>query len=161
MLLKKVKSKTMEAKKVNDDTIEQITKDVLEKAKRLGLTHEIHDLVNDVKTMHEVLSKKSMELNALEALAWESDDENITELRNQLLAATKLVYSDLVADVVAKRDMIVPDFGIWEDEDDTVFIPKKSKSLPDIFLKMRNKIRDYNKVKDIVKEVRRKTSRSV
>lgn len=81
----------MDKRTINDDH-----RDLIEKARRMGITHEIKDLIDQVRDMERVLIEKNYELDVLEMLAMESDDENIINLREQLFTTVKLVHTDLI-----------------------------------------------------------------
>jgi len=69
-------------------------------AHKMGLSPDIYDMLESFEECKYTLESKSMELNALQALAMESDDENITDLREQLFVVTKLLYSDIIEDIM-------------------------------------------------------------
>lgn len=62
-------------------------------AEKMGLMPEIKELADGVNELSELIQRKNYELSILEALAMESPDENITELRNQLFLTVKLIHS--------------------------------------------------------------------
>ena len=87
---------------------------LIEKASRMGLTDDIREMVDDVNTLKEILHKKNFELDMLELIAMNSDDDNISELREQLFATVKLIHSDMLATMLADResDEAEEDYGV-------------------------------------------------
>jgi len=73
---------------------------IIQKAHRMGVTHEIRDLSEQVDEMRKVIRRKNYELDVLEMLALESDDDNVTTLREQLFATVKLIHNDLVDELL-------------------------------------------------------------
>lgn len=73
-------------------------------AEKMGLTPEIKELAEGVEELSELIQRKNYELSILEAFALESPDENITDLRNQLFLAVKLIHSDEIETLLNDAD---------------------------------------------------------
>ena len=69
-------------------------------AKKMGLTPDVRDMIDAFTECRQTLEKKSLELNILATIAMESDDENISELREQMFTVVKLLYSDIIVDIM-------------------------------------------------------------
>lgn len=72
-------------------------------AERMELTPEIRDLVEAHKKLQTKLQEKATKLGILEAIAMESMDENIVELRNQLFTVVTLLYSDKIDEIIKEQ----------------------------------------------------------
>lgn len=79
--------------------IENIVNDIKSNADNIGLTPEIRTLLKEVENIKYKLEVKNAELSILEAMAMESNDENVVELREQLFTLVKLLYSDKIQEL--------------------------------------------------------------
>jgi len=98
-------------------SMEDIRRELVERAHKAGLTPEIRDIIESLDESRRILTKKNFELNILETLAMESDDENISDLREQLFTTVKLVHQDIVNEIMISEyrdDALEPDFG-WDE----------------------------------------------
>lgn len=80
-------------------SIEQLVNEIKGNTDNIGLTPEIRTLLKDVESIKYSLEVKNAELSILEAMAMESNDENIVELREQLFSLVKLLYSDKIQEL--------------------------------------------------------------
>jgi len=80
--------------------IEDTRRELVERAHKVGLVPEIRDIIESLDESRRILTKKNFELNILETLAMESDDQNISDLREQLFTTVKLVHQDLVNEIM-------------------------------------------------------------
>ncbi|KKM62990.1 hypothetical protein LCGC14_1516140, partial [marine sediment metagenome] len=84
-------------------TVDDLQRELIERAHETGLTPEIKDIIESVDDARRILTKKNFELNILETLAMESTDENISDLREQLFTTVKLVHQDLVNEIMVRE----------------------------------------------------------
>ncbi len=84
-------------------TVDDLQRELIERAHETGLTPEIKDIIESVDEARRILTKKNFELNILETLAMESTDENISDLREQLFTTVKLVHQDLVNEIMVRE----------------------------------------------------------
>lgn len=127
-------------------------------ASKMGLMPDIHDMLEAFEECKLVLTTKALELNALQALAMESDDENITELREQLFVVTKLLYSDIIEDIIkesvdseAKKERVTGFVGGFQDGN-----VKADLSRGNIFQKMRIYMNKRSKYKKDLKKIKKR-----
>lgn len=83
---------------------EEIARNVLRDAESMGLVPEVREIIDALEECKEKLARKANELSVLEAIAMESEDENIKELREQLFAVVKMVHSDLLTETMEEYD---------------------------------------------------------
>lgn len=96
--------------------IEDTRRELVERAHKIGLVPEIKDIIESLDESRRILTKKNFELNILETLAMESDDENVSHLREQLFTTVKLVHQDLVNEIMINEyrdDALDPESG-WD-----------------------------------------------
>lgn len=93
----------MAAKRTNNDNVS--ANELKNSARKMGLIPEIRDMIVNFQECQNILEVKSLELNLLESLTMDSDDENVVELREQLFAVTKLLYSDVIAEAVREEQL--------------------------------------------------------
>jgi len=84
-------------------TVDDLQRELVERAHETGLTPEIKDIIESVDEARRILTKKNFELNILETLAMESTDENVSDLREQLFTTVKLVHQDLVNEIMVRE----------------------------------------------------------
>lgn len=142
------------------ESIEDNVRTLVNDAEKMGLTPEIRNLLEDFGEYKNRLEKKVQELSIIEAVAMESMDENVVDLREQLFMAVKLIHSDEIAEVIkeyAAREQHVDsgltfsmgtDFDVKEDGRDTI---RKY----DVIERMRrylNKRAEYKKMKELTRK---------
>ncbi len=79
--------------------INYLVRNIKESVDMVGLTPEIKELLEEVDSIKYKLEVKTTELAILEAIAMESTDENVAELREQLFTLVKLLYSDKIVEL--------------------------------------------------------------
>jgi len=96
--------------------IEDTRRELVERAHKIGLVPEIKDIIESLDESRRILTKKNFELNILETLAMESDDENVSHLREQLFTTVKLVHQDLVNEIMINeyRDDALDPESDWD-----------------------------------------------
>ncbi len=133
---------------------------LIEKASRLGMTDDIREMVDDVDRLKEILNKKAAELDILEILAMQSDDENISELREQLFATVKLIHSDVIQEMVSNRDrdsdLIIED-TFWNQSIDR----NKKKDSQGLIDKVRGAWHNHKEVRKLHKLAKRRIKESM
>ena len=87
-----------EAKSINL-SIEDTARRLLIDSEKMGLDSEVRNIIDVMDECREKILVKANEISMLEAIAMESKDENIKELREQLFAVVKMVHSDLLTEV--------------------------------------------------------------
>jgi len=120
------------------DNTEHVIKTLIDDAEKMGLTFDIRDLLDGFNDYKQQLEVKARELSILEAIAMESKDENIRELREQLFMTVKLIHSDEITEVenaYNKRETVASgltfttnvrggriggNMSVEEDDDDTI-----------------------------------------
>lgn len=78
------------------NNIEYLIHQLKKNSGTMGLTNEVRSLLEEVENIKYNLEVKNMELSVLEAIAMESNDENVVELREQLFSLVKMIYSDKI-----------------------------------------------------------------
>lgn len=112
-----------EAKSTRLSSIEDTARRMLVDSEKMGLDSEVRDIIDTLDDCREKLTRKADEISMLEAIAMESKDDNIKELREQLFAVVKMVHSDLLAEVANE-------YYDREGQRSSVFIG--SRSSPDV-----------------------------
>lgn len=137
-----------------DDIIENVNALVTE-ARKMGLSSDVHEVVERFDEVRQELIAKSRELAVIESIAMESSDENIIDLREQLFLAVKLIHSDSIKDVMEEyeeQDMYVDYDENCIEESTTANISRY-----DILERVRiylNKRAAYKEIKELMKKRR-------
>jgi len=76
---------------------------LIDKSRKMGLTPDIRDMIISFEDCKNILKAKEVELDTLQAIVMESDDENISTLREELFIVAKLLYSDVIEDVIKRE----------------------------------------------------------
>lgn len=79
--------------------INYLVRTLKDSVKTVGLTPEVKKLLEEVDSIKYNLEVKTTELAILEAIVFESTNENVAELREQLFTLVKLLYSDEIKEL--------------------------------------------------------------
>ena len=128
---------------------------LVREARKMGLSAEAHDVVERFEGIRQELIMKSRELATIEAIAMESNDENIIDLREQLFLAVKLIHSDSIKEVMEEYD----EQDQYSDYDEDCIEVSKSVNISryDILERVRiylNKRVAYKEIKELMKKRR-------
>lgn len=124
-------------------------------AKKMGLSADVHEVVERFDVVRQDLIRKSRELAVIEAIAMESSDENIIDLREQLFLAVKLIHSDSIKDVIDEYE----EQDEYADYDNDCIEDSASVSISkyDVLERVRvylNKRAAYKEIKELMKKRR-------
>lgn len=132
---------------MTEDTVRTLIND----AEKMGLTPDVRNLLEDFDEYKKRLEVKVQELSIIEAIAMESMDENVKDLREQLFTVVKLIHSDKIAEVVNEFKNRDRSGGFTSDSSMKEQASNNTISKYDIMERMRrylNKRSDYKRMKE-------------
>ncbi len=139
--------------------------ELMRQAEKIGFDPELKTLIEGIDKVHTALKRKNLELSLLEIVAMESPDENISDLRQQLFTAVKLIHGDEIEELlnddrqVNRLSSMVSHGGLLPDAKPRRQISEKETLKNGIVSRFRKYFNEYRQLRVEIKDLKKNWKR--